>query len=165
MKIFKLFPASLLISFMGIMGLPAIAYSAFHYVYLSDPDLVYTNHGKLKIEWQKFSENDSFTEYLSKKREVNDEEMKVEVLVMRSYAQPQSSLHERVRYVYSSVVMRQTVSCLSRVVSVQDLLMFSKALSGGGIVKDMYDLDWDMGEAREDSIDEMKVKELCNLSV
>jgi hypothetical protein len=40
-------------------------------------------------------------------------------------------------------------------------MMFSKGMSKGQLVKDLYDLDWDRGEARPGSIDEKKVATLC----
>ena len=42
--------------------------------------------------------------------------------------------------------------------------MFSKSMSGGLLVKDLYDLDWDLGEASPGSIDEMKVTTLCGFT-
>ena len=41
--------------------------------------------------------------------------------------------------------------------------MFSKGLSKGSLVKDLYDLDWDLGEASPGSIDERKVSTLCEI--
>lgn len=57
--------------------------------------------------------------------------------------------------------MHQSVNCRNRTVSVQDLMMFSQSLSNGPLVKDLYDLGWDIGEARSGSIDEQKVAALC----
>jgi len=42
--------------------------------------------------------------------------------------------------------------------------MFSKPLSKGKLVKDLYDLDWDIGSAKPGSIDYMKVSSLCGFT-
>jgi hypothetical protein len=41
-------------------------------------------------------------------------------------------------------------------------MMFSRAHSKGSLVKDLYDLDWDLGEATPGTIDEKKVESLCS---
>ncbi len=158
------FPKSLLICLVGIMCIPAIAYGSFHYIYPSDPSLVYTKHGKLNVEWVKFSENANFTEYLAKERHFDEDSLSADILVLRTYQEPQSSIHEHNQVIYSSVVLHQKVNCRNKTVSVEDLLMFSKSMSGGLLVKDLYDLDWDLGEASPGSIDEMKVTTLCGFT-
>lgn len=161
MKYIRSIPVSLVIIMAAILAIPAVAYAAFHYMYPADPDTLYTSHGKLNMEWHKFSENDDFTEYLAKPQGFDEESLTADILVMRSYQSPQTSIHENSKIIYSSVVMHQSVNCRSRTVSVKDLLMFSKTLSKGPLVKDLYNLDWDLGEARSGSIDEGKVVTLC----
>lgn len=161
MKFIKSIPISLLCIVLGILTIPAISFGAFHYIYPSDPDAIYTRHGKLNMEWHKFSENDSFTEYLAKAQEFNEEALTADILVMRSYRKPQTTIHENNKIIYSSVVMHQSINCRSRTVSVQDMMMFSSSLSKGSLVKDLYDLDWEMGEARPGTINEKKVAVLC----
>ena len=161
MKTIQSFPVSLLVVLGAILSIPAIAYGSFHYIYPADPDAVYTKHGKLSMEWRKFSENDNFTEYLSKDKAFEEDSLTADILVLRSYQKPQTSIHENSKVIYSSVVMHQSVNCRNRTVSVQDLLMFSKTLSKGSIVKDLYDLDWDLGEAQPGTINEKKVVTLC----
>jgi hypothetical protein len=153
-----------MITVMVIMSIPAIAFGSFQYIYPSDPDLAYTKHGELTVQWVKFSENDNFSEYLGKHRAFDEDSLTADILVLRSYQEPQSSIYKNNRVVYSSVVLHQTVNCRNRTVSVQDLLMFSKTLSRGSLVKDLYDLDWDLGEATPGSIDEMKVTTLCGFT-
>jgi hypothetical protein len=162
MKTIHSFPVSLLAIFISILCIPAIAYGSFHYLYPSDPDAVYTKHGKLKVEWRKISENKNFTEYIGGEKHFDEESLTADILVLRSYQKPQTSIHENSKIIYSSVVMHQLVNCRNRTVSVQDLLMFSKTLSKGGLVKDLYDLDWDLGAARPGTIDEVKVSTLCS---
>jgi hypothetical protein len=161
MKISQSFPVSLLVIMGSILCIPAIAYGSFHYMYPAEPDAVYTRHGKLKVEWSKFSENDRFTEYLGKERHFDEEALTADILVLRSYQESQTSVHENTKFIYSSVVMHQSVNCRNRTVSVKDLMMFSRTLSKGLLVKDLYDLDWDLGEAKPGSIDEKKVSVLC----
>lgn len=161
MKTSQSFPFSLLIILGSILCIPAIAYGAFQCIYPAEPDAVYTKHGKLKVEWRKFSENDRFTEYLGKERHFDEEALTADILVLRSYQDSQISVHENTKFIYSSVVMHQSVNCRNRTVSVKDLMMFSKTRSNGSLVKDLYDLDWDLGEARPGSIDEKKVAALC----
>jgi len=158
------FPKSLLISLIGIMCIPAIAYGSFHYMYPVDPDAIHTKHGKLRVEWVKFSENSNFTEYLAKEKRFDEDSLSADILVLRNYQEPQSSIYEHSQVIYSSVVLHQKVNCRNRTVSVEDLLMFSKSMSGGQLVKDLYDLDWDLGVARSGSIDEMKVSALCGFT-
>jgi len=159
-----LLPKSLLISLVGIMLIPAIAFASFHYVYPIDPDAIYTKHGKLKVEWVKFSEGINFTEYLAKEKHFDEDSLSADILVLRSYQDPQSSIHEHNQIIYSSAVLHQKVNCRNRTVSVEDLLMFSKTMGGGQLVKDLYDLDWGLGEASQGSIDEMKVTALCGFT-
>ena len=161
MKFIKSIPVNLVIILAAILCIPAIAYASFHYMYPSDPDALYTKYGPLKIEWRKFSENDNFTEYLAEKKVFDEDALTADILVLRSYLNPQASIHENSKLIYSSVIMHQSVNCRNRTVSVQDLMMFSKTLSKGNLVKDLYDLDWDIGEARPGSIDEKKVTTLC----
>jgi hypothetical protein len=161
MKLSQAFPMSLLIIFGGILCIPAIAYGLFHLIYPAEPNAVYTKHGKLQVEWNKFSENDRFTEYLGKQQHFDHETLTADILVLRSYQEPQTSVHENTKFIYSSVVMHQSVNCRSRTVSVKDLMMFSKARSKGSLIKDLYDLDWDLVEAIPGSIDEKKIATLC----
>lgn len=161
MKLIRSFPLSLIAILMAILCIPAIAYASFQYIYPADPDAVYTKYGPLKLEWRKFTENDNFTEYLGKVQHFDEETLTADILVLRSYQKPQTSIHENSKMIYSSIVMHQLVNCRNRTVSVQDLMMFSKTLSKGSLVKDLYDLDWDLGEARPGSIDEKKVTTLC----
>ena len=162
MKLLHSLPISLLLVLGVVLCIPAIAYGSFHYMYPMDPDAVYTEYGPLKVEWRKFSENDSFTEYLGKERHFDEEAITADILVLRTYQEPQTSIHENSKVIYTSVVMHQSVNCRSRTVSVKDLLMFSRRLSKGSLVKDLYDLDWDLGKARPGSIDELKVSTLCS---
>ena len=161
MKFIRSFPLSLLAILMAILCIPAIAFASFHYIYPVDPDAVYTKYGPLKMEWRKFSENDDFTEYLGKVEHFDEETLTADILVLRSYQKPQTTIHENAKMIFSSVVMRQSINCRNRAVSVQDLMMFSKTFSKGNLVKDLYDLDWDHGQAQPGSIDEMKVAALC----
>jgi len=161
MKSIQCIPISLLATLAVILSIPAIAYGSFHYMYPADPDAVYTQHGPLNMEWRKFSENDYFTEYLARDKAFDEDSLTADILVLRSYQSPQTSIHENSKIIYSSIVMHQSINCRNKTVSVQDLMMFSKALSKGSIVKDLYDLDWDLGEARPGSIDEKKVATLC----
>lgn len=155
------FPISLLVILGTILCIPAIAYGSFHYIYPADPDAVYTQYGKLKMEWRKFSENDNFTEYLGKEQHFDEDSLTADILVLRNYQNPKTIIHENEKLTYSSIIMHQSVNCRNRTVSVQDLMMFSKGLSKGALIKDLYDLDWDLGEAKPGSIDEMKVSTLC----
>lgn len=161
MKFIQSLPLSLLLILGMILCIPAIAYGSFHYMYPFDPDAIYIKHGKLQVEWKKFSENDDFTEYLGKDQHFDEDTLTADILVLRSYKGLQTSIHENAKVNYSSVVMHQSVNCRNRTVSVRDLLMFSKPQSKGTLVKDLYDLDWDLGEARPGSIDEKKVSTLC----
>ena len=163
MKFIKTIPLSLIAILGSILFIPAIAYGSFHYIYPADPDAVYTKHGLLKVEWGKFSENDNFTEYLGKEKHFDEDSLTADILVLRTYQGPQTSIHENSKLIYSSVVMHQSVNCRSRTVSVKDLMMFSKSLSKGSLVRDLYDLDWDLGEASPGSIDERKVRALCEI--
>lgn len=162
MKFIRSLPASLVLISGAIVAIPAIAYASFHFIYPVDPDAVYTNHGKLKMEWKKFSENDDFTEYLAKPKEFNEDALTADILVLRSYKKPQTSIYENSKLIFSSVVMHQLVNCRNKTVSVQDLMMFSSAYSKGALVKDLYELDWDHGEAKPGSIDEKKITVLCD---
>jgi hypothetical protein len=161
MKLVRSFPVSLLVILGAILSIPAIAYGSFHCIYPADPNAVYTKHGQLEMEWKKFSENDSFTEYLGKEMHFDEELLTADILVLRSYQKSQTSIHENSRISYSSVVMHQTVNCRNRTVSVQDLLMFSSGFSRGALVRGLYELDWDLGSAKPGSIDEKKVANLC----
>lgn len=145
----------------AIFSIPAFAYASFHYFYPAEPDAVYTKHGPLKIKWEKFSKNTKFTEYLGKEKHFDADALTTEILVLHSYENLQTSIHENSKYIYSSVVIRQSVNCRNRTVSLKDMMMFSKTLSNGLLVKDLYDLDWDLGEASPGSIDEKKVATLC----
>jgi len=161
MNMLKSTPLSFLFILATIFAIPAVTYGSFHYMHPADPDALYTKHGKLKMEWHKFSENDNFTEYLAEPQEFDEDTLTADILVMRSYQLPQTVIHENNKIIYSSVVMHQSVNCRNRTVSVQDLMMFSNVLSKGNLVKDLYELDWDLGEARPGSIDEKKVATLC----
>jgi hypothetical protein len=161
MKLFQSMPVSLLIILGTILSIPAIAYASLQYIDPADPDAFYTHYGKLKMEWKKISENDSFTEYLAQERYFDEDALTADILVMRSYHSPQTVIHENSKVIYSSVVTHQSVNCRKRTVYVQDLMMFSKGMSKGQLVKDLYDLDWDRGEVRPGSIDEFKVITLC----
>jgi len=161
MKLFRAVPLSLLLILWLILSIPAIAYGSFHYMYPADPDAIYTNHGPLNMEWRKFSQNENFTEYLARDTAFDEDSLTVDILVLRNYQSPQTIIHDNSKVVYSSVVTHQSVNCRKRTVYVQDLMMFSKAMSKGQLVKDLYDLDWDRGEARPGSIDEKKVVTLC----
>lgn len=162
MKLFRLLPISLLLSLICIAAIPAIAYGSFRYIYQIDPDSIGSTYGPLKIDWQKFSENDSFTEYLGKDKYFDEESMRADILVMRTYQSTQTSIHENSKVIYRSVLMHQSVNCRNRTVSVQDLMMFSRAFTKGALVKDLYDLDWDLGEAKAGTIDEKKISTLCS---
>jgi hypothetical protein len=161
MKFIQSIPVSLLVVLGTIMSIPAIAYASFRYMHPAEPDAVVIKYGKLSMEWRKLSENDNFTEYLAKERYFDEDSLTADILVMRSYQTPQTIIHENSKVVYSSVVTHQSVNCRKRSVYVQDLMMFSRAMSKGQLVKDLYDLDWDRGEARPGSIDEVKVNTLC----
>ncbi len=161
MKLIRSFPLSLFIILGVIISIPPIAYGSFHYMHPVDPDAVYTKYGLLKVEWRKFSENDNFTEYLGKEQYFDEDSLTADVLVLRSYQKPQTSIHENSKIIYSSAVMHQSVNCRNRTVSVKDLMMFSKSLSKGSLVKDLYDLDWDLGEAQPGTINEKKVSTFC----
>lgn len=157
-------PKSLVFSLAGILLIPAIAYGSLHFVLPTSPDLIYTNHGKLKIEWVKLSENDEFTEYVSKERRFEDDQLKGQILFLRDYKEPQVSIHEHNKVTYSSVVLHQTINCFNRTTSVDDVLMFSKARAKGIMVKDLYDLEWDSGEVKAGSLSEKKVSTLCSFN-
>jgi|GEM_PF-7000738 len=43
-------------------------------------------------------------------------------------------------------------------------MMFSQNQTKGVLVKDLYDLGWDLGEARSGTIDEKKVTSFCSFS-
>jgi hypothetical protein len=161
MKSNQFIPTSLITTLAAILFIPAIAYAAFHQMYPADPDAVYTNHGPLSMEWRKFSENDNFTEYLAREKTFDEDLLTVDILVLRNYQSPQTLIHDNSKLTYSSVVAHQSINCKKRTVYVQDLMMFSKGMSRGQLVKDLYDLDWDRGEARPGSIDEKKVVNLC----
>jgi len=161
MKLFRAVPLSLLLILGLILSIPAIAYASFHYMYPADPDAIYTNHGPLNMEWRKFSQNENFTEYLARDTAFDEDSLTVDILVLRNYQSPQTIIHDNSKVVYSSVVTHQSVNCRKRTVYIQDLMMFSKGMSKGQLVKDLYDLDWDRGEARPGSIDEKKVVTLC----
>lgn len=161
MKFIQSIPISLLATLGTILCIPAIAYASFHYMNPTPPDAVVIHYGKLNMEWKKLSENDNFTEYLAKERYFDEDSLTADILVLRSYQTPQIVIHENSKVVYSSIVTHQTVNCRKRSVYVQDVMMFSKAMSKGQLVKDLYDLDWDHGEARPGSIDEVKVNTLC----
>ena len=154
-------PKSLLLILVGISLIPAIAYGALQYLYPADPDIVYTQHDKLIIKWHKFAEAEDFTEYLGKEKYFDEEALTADILVLRNYKVPQETFykHERVRY--ASTILHQTVICRSRTVQLQDLMMFTKQFSKGNVTKDLYDLDWDKGEAAPGSIDELKVSAFC----
>jgi hypothetical protein len=157
-------PKSLVISFFGILSIPAIAFASFQYIYPSDPNLAYTKHGNLTVEWVKFSEGDSFTEYMAKEKTFDEETLIANILVMRNYQKPQSSIYDHEQVRYSSMVSHQTVNCRSRSVSVQDVMLFSSKLSKGNLVKDLYELDYETGEARPGTIAEKKVAALCGFT-
>ena len=157
-------PKSLAISFIGILSIPAIAFASFQYIYPSDPDLAYTKHGDLTVEWVKFSESDNFTEYMAKEKTFDEETLVAKILVMRNYQKPQSSIYDHEQVRYSSMVSHQTVNCRSRTVAVQDLMLFSSKLSKGNLVKDLYELDYDSGEAQPGTIAEKKVVTLCGFT-
>jgi hypothetical protein len=157
-------PKSLYAIVCAILCVPLLAWGSFHYFYPNDPDLVYSHHGKLNMEWEKFAQSNTFTEYLAKHRVFDDETLSAEILVLRNYKEPQTSFYDHDRVVYSSVVIHQLINCRSRTVNIQDMLLFSGPLSKGKIVKDVYDLDYDMGAVTQGSIDEMKVQTLCNIS-
>lgn len=158
---FKAIPNSLIFSLAGIMFIPAIAYASLHFVMPSSPDLIYTQHGKLKIEWEKLSENDQFIEYVSKERHFEEDQLKGQILFLRDYKEPQVSIYEHNKVTYSSVVLHQTINCFNRTTSVDDILMFSKARARGILVKDLYDLEWDSGEIKAGSLSEKKVLTFC----
>ena len=158
----SIMPRSLLFSLIGVLCIPAIAYCSLHFILPSSPDLIYTQHGKLKIEWEKLSENDEFTEYVSKERHFEEDQLKGQVLFLRDYREPQVSIHEHNRVTYSSVVLHQTINCFSRTTSVDDILMFSKARAKGIMVKDLYDLEWESGEVKAGSMSERKISSLCS---
>lgn len=164
MKWLRSTPVSLLAIFAAVFAVPALAYASFQFFFPMEPDAVYSKYGPLKVQWNKFSENTNFTEYLSTEKHFDEEDLTAEILVLRSYEKPQVSIYENSKYIYSSVVMRQSVNCRNRTVSVQDIMMFSKTLSKGTLVKDLYDLDWDYGEARPGTIDERKVATLCGFN-
>jgi hypothetical protein len=159
-----LIPRSLLFSLIGILFIPAIAYGSLHFMLPSSPDLIYTSHGKLKIEWVKLSENDEFTEYVSKEKHFEEDQQKGQILFLRDYKEPQVSIHEHNKVVYSSVVLHQTINCVNRTTTVDDILMFSKARAKGLMVKDLYDLEWDSGQVKAGSLSEKKVSSLCSFN-
>ena len=159
-----LIPKSLLFSLIGILCIPAIAFGSLQFMLPSDPDLIYTKHGKLKIEWEKLSENDEFTEYVSKERRIQEDMAMGEILVLRDYREPQVSIYENNKVVYSSVVLHQTINCFNRTTTVDDILMFSKARAKGIMVKDLYDLEWESGQVKAGSLSEKKVSSLCSFN-
>ena len=163
MKI-SIMPRSLLFSLIGVLCIPAIAYGSLHYMLPSSPDLIYTNHGKLKIEWVKLSENDEFTEYVSKEKHFEEDQLKGQILFLRDYKEPQVSIHEHNKVIYSSVVLHQTINCFNRTTTVDDMLMFSKSRAKGLMVKDLYDLEWDSGQVKAGSLSEKKVSSLCSFN-
>jgi hypothetical protein len=164
MKLIRSFPLSLLLILGVILCIPAIAYASFHYIFPANPDHIYSSHGKLKMQWIKFAEAESFTEYLSKDRNIDDDAATVEVLVLRSYQNPQSVVHEHARVVYSSVVLHQVINCRNGVINIQDMMMFSQPFSKGSLVKDLYDLDYEIDQPRPGSIDSKKVMDLCKVT-
>lgn len=161
---FKAIPHSLIFSLAGILFIPAIAYASLHFALPSSPDLIYTKHGKLKIEWEKLSENEEFTEYVSKERHFEEDQLKGQILFLRDYKEPQVSIYEHNKVTYSSVVLHQTINCFNRTTSVDDILMFSKGRAKGILVKDLYDLEWDSGEVKAGSLSEKKVSTLCSFN-
>lgn len=157
-------PKSLLLSLVGLLAIPAIAYGSLHFMIPISPDLIYTQHGKLRIEWQKFSENDEFTEYVSKERHFEADQLKGQILFLRDYKEPQVSIHDHNKITYSSVVIHQTINCFNRSTTVDDLLMFSKPRAKGIMVKDLYDLEWESGEVKVGTVSEKKVSSLCSFN-
>jgi hypothetical protein len=155
---------SLAFSLIGILSIPAIAFASLQALYPSDPDHIYTKHGELTMEWIKFAEADNFTEYLSKEKVFDEDTMVTEFLVLRNYKEPQNIIHEHSNLIYSSMVIHQNVNCWSSTVSIEDIILFSKKFSKGPIVRDLYDLDYEIGEAKPDTIDDKKVKTMCHFS-
>lgn len=164
MRFIQSIPLTLMAVLIAIFSIPAIAWASFQHFYPSDPDLVYSSHGKLKMEWVKFAEAEDFTEYLARKHSSDEEAATVEILALRSYSQPQVDFRDHAKIVYSSVVLHQIINCRNGVVTIQDMMMFSQPYSKGVMVKDFYDLDSNIGPAVPGSIDGMKVSTLCDLA-
>lgn len=157
-------PKSLLVTVLVILCIPALAYSAFQSLYPDDPNAVYTKHDQLKIEWHKFSVGENFTEYLAKERYFDEEALTADILVLRNFKEPQQSFYHHARVSYSSVIMHETVNCLNRTVTIQDIMMFSKPLTKGDLVNDLYDLDWDASEAQPGTVNYLKVTSFCRFA-
>jgi hypothetical protein len=111
-------PISLIVILGTILSIPAIAYGSLHYIYPADPDKVYTQFGKLTVEWKKFSENDNFTEYLAQEQYFDEDSLTADILVLRNYQSPQTVIHDNSKVIYSSIVTHQSVNCRNRTVYV-----------------------------------------------
>ena len=157
-------PKSVLITVFAILCIPALAYSTFQSFYPMEPDTVYTKHDQLKIEWQKFSAGENFTEYLAKERYFDEDALTADILVLRNFKEPQRLFYQHARVSYSSFITRETVNCRNRTVTIQDLMMFSKPLTKGELVNALYDLNWDTSEAQPNTMNYLKVTSFCRFA-
>ena len=158
-------PRSLLFTILGIISIPVLLIIPMNWSYRGDPDYVTTKHGKLQMEWMKLAESETFTEYISLVKSFDDEEMTVNILALRNYKKPQQGIYDHSRYVYSSAVMHQSIDCRNESVAIEDLILYAKRFTNGGIVKDVYDLDHETRRVSPGSILEKKIKAVCRFSI
>ena len=159
---FEIMPKSLLFSFIGILCIPAIAYGSLQFMLPSSPDLIYTSHGKLKIEWVKLSENDEFTEYVSKERNSDSDGLTVNVLVLRNYFEPQTEIMNNIPVTYSSAVLHETINCLNQKITDENIFVYSKNDAKGNLLRAIIGSDYEPIQATPGSVAERKVFELCS---
>lgn len=157
-------PFSFLLIVFGILGLPAVCYAALQYFYPTQPDKVFTQLGFEKVEWSRLTTSDNFSEYISKDRNIDEDGMVVNILVLRNFYEPQTEIMNSVPVTYSSKVLHETINCRNQKIADENVFVYSKNFAKGEVLRAIIGAEYEPVKASAGTVSMRKIQELCSFA-
>ena len=154
-------PLSFLFILIGIMGIPAICYGTLQFFHPSQPDKIYSQQGSEKVEWTKLTYTDNYSEYISNYKNIDDDGMKVNILVLRNYFEPQTEIMKTFPVTYSSAVLHETINCNNHKITDENIFVYSENFAKGKLLRAMIDIQSESDIAEIGTVAHRKILTLC----
>jgi len=155
-------PLSFLFILLGILGLPAICYGTLQYLQPSQPDKVFTQLGSEKVEWSRLTGSENYSEYIGKDRNIDEDGMVVNILVMRNFYEPQTEIMNNVPVTYSSKVLHEPINCRNKKIMDENVFVYSKNFAKGEVLRAIIGTEYEPVKVSEGTVGMRKVLELCS---
>jgi len=155
-------PFSFLLIVAGLFSVPAICYGTLQYFHPNQPDVIYSKQGSQNVVWNRLTDTSNFSEYISKERNIDTEGMKIGVLVLRNFFEPQTEIMNNIPVTYSSAVLHETINCQSQKITDENIFFYSKNDAKGELLRAIIGSEYEPVQAKPGSVAERKVFELCS---